>query len=415
MTENTLPYVRIKSCRIGGGEELISILNLGVQALTGVFSKSAGADVPSGPLELVWAPKSGLLQLAHSYNARDLYGNNYGYRSGLNQSMVDHLTRKVEFLERWTALAPGDTVLDIGANDCSTLNAYRTTPLERIGIDPSGENFRQYYPAEITLVADFFSVAAYRSVTSKNAKIVTSIAMFYDLEDPIAFACEIESILAPDGLWHFEQSYMPAMLRTCAYDTICHEHLEFYSLSTVRTILDAAGFKILDVQMNGVNGGSFAVTAAKRTSALRPNQALIDWLLEQEDRMGLDGPQPYRAFEDRAFRHREDLRRLILGLLADGKKVFGYGASTKGNVLLQFCGLTPTEIPVIADVNPDKFGAFAPGTHIPIISEQEARAMRPDYFLVLPWHFREDILRRERLFLDVGGKMIFPFPAIEIV
>jgi hypothetical protein len=221
--------------------------------------------------------------------------------------------------------------------------------------------------------------------------------------------------LAADGLWHFEQSYMPSMLRMCSYDTICHEHLEFYSLGVVQHILEAADLKLIDVQMNSVNGGSFAVTAAKKTAPVRPNDAVIQWLLEQEDRMGLGTPRPYREFEDRVFRHREDLRRLLKALVADGKKIIGYGASTKGNVVLQFCGITSNEVCAIAEVNQDKFGSFTPGTRIPIISEVQARAMKPDYFLVLPWHFKDGILRREQEFLNSGGKMIFPFPEIEIV
>jgi len=408
-------YRVIEECRIGGGTDLVSVLNLGMQELTGVFPRSADEPVSTGPLELLWAPRSGLLQLAHSFEPSEMYGDNYGYRSGLNGSMIRHLTQKMRFLERTFGLADGDVVLDIGSNDATGLKAYETAGISRIGIDPTGEKFREFYPDDIRLVPDFFSAEAYRRVETRPAKIVTSIAMFYDLESPIAFAAQIARILAPDGVWHFEQSYMPAMLRTCSYDTICHEHLEYYSLGAVRRILEAAGLKAIDVQMNAVNGGSFAVTAARADSARPANDAVIDWLLGQEDRMGLDTPRPYRDFEERVFRHRADLTRLIAALNADGKTVFGLGASTKGNVLLQFCGFTAKDIPFIAEVNPDKFGAFTPGSRIPIISEIEARAMKPDYFLVLPWHFKEGIVAREEAFLSAGGKMIFPFPEIEIV
>jgi hypothetical protein len=239
--------------------------------------------------------------------------------------------------------------------------------------------------------------------------------MFYDVENPVAFAKEIRSILADDGLWHFEQSYMPSMLRTNSYDTICHEHLEYYSLTVVRRIVEKAGMRLIDVQMNAVNGGSFAVTASPVTSSYKPNRAMIEWLLEQEERMGLDTPHPFRDFEERVFRHRHDLRRLVRALRQDGKRIAGYGASTKGNVLLQFCGFTREDIPFVADVNPDKFGSFTPGTGIPILSEEEAKDLQPDVFLVLPWHFRTGILEREHAFLQAGGKMIFPFPEIEIV
>jgi hypothetical protein len=406
---------KIDKCRAGGGSDLVSVLNLGNQELTGVFPKSVGQVVSSGPLELVWAPKSGLLQLAHSFDASEMYGDNYGYRSGLNQSMVRHLENKIAHLERYVDLKPGDVVLDIGSNDATSLKSYKTPSINRIGIDPTGNKFREYYPDDIRLVPDFFTAANYRSVESRPAKIVTSIAMFYDLEDPIQFARDIEGILALDGVWHFEQSYMPSMLRMTSYDTICHEHLEYYSLGVVKHIVAAAGLKIVDVTMNAVNGGSFAVTAARINSPLKPNAAVIDWLLDQEDRMGLNTPRPYREFEERVFRHREDLRRLLGALNSDGKKILGYGASTKGNVVLQFCGLTANDIPAIAEVNVEKFGSYTPGSRIPIVSEEDAHKMNPDYFLVLPWHFKDGILAREKEYLARGGKFIFPFPEIEII
>ena len=400
---------------MNGSRNLVPVLDLGEQALTGVFPRDPSLPETRSPIKLLWCPDSGLLQLAHSYDLGELYGNNYGYRSGLNQSMVRHLTQKIHELERMSGLASGATVLDIGSNDATSLKAYQTAGLKRVGIDPTGEKFRQYYPEEITLVPAFFSAAAFRRSGAAPASIVTSIAMFYDLEDPIGFAREIEQVLAPGGIWHFEQSYMPSMLRMTSYDTVCHEHLEYYSLTVVRQILDAAGMRILDVKMNAVNGGSFAVTAVRKADARGGSESVVGWLLDQEDRLGLDTPRPYRDFEERVYRHRTDLTRLLRTLAADGKKVLGYGASTKGNVLLQFCGITTDEVAAIAEVNTDKFGAFTPGTHIPIVSESEARAMKPDYFLVLPWHFKEGILQREAEFLADGGRMIFPFPEIEIV
>lgn len=407
-------YSSIDACRIGGGSQLVTVLDLGNQKLTGVFPKSPTDFVTNGPLRLVWCPNSGLVQLADTFSLSEMYGDNYGYRSGLNRSMVQHLTRKVAELEVVAGVSAGDTVLDIGSNDATLLKAYSVPGITRIGIDPTGSKFRQYYPSEINLVPDFFSKANYASVSDKPAKVITSIAMFYDLDDPIAFAREIEQCLASDGIWHFEQSYLPSMLRLTSYDTVCHEHLEYYSLSVVSRILAAADMRAIDVKMNAVNGGSFAVTAVKRSDPRRGRETVVNWLLEQEERMGLCTPRPYRDFEERVFRHREDLLRLLKSLAADGKKVFGYGASTKGNVVLQFCGITTNEVPFIAEVNPDKFGAFTPGTNIPIISEAEARAMKPDYFLVLPWHFKEGIIQRETEFLNSGGRMIFPFPEIEI-
>lgn len=409
-------YREIEGCRASGSRNLIPVLHLGRQVLTGVFPSDASERVTSGPLELVWCPESGLLQLRHSYDPLEMYGENYGYRSGLNQSMVTHLEDKVAYLQRLVPPAAGDVILDIGSNDGTTLKAYRGDGIRRIGIDPTGRKFREFYPPEVVLLPEFFSADAYQSVAREPARIVTSISMFYDLEDPVGFVREVASILRDDGIWHLEQSYMPSMLRMNSYDTICHEHLEYYSLHSLQSILAAGGLDVIDVAMNSVNGGSFAVTATKSGNRhFMPNRAVIDWMLAQEDRMGLGTPRPYRDFEERVFRHREDLVRLIGTLNADGKRILGYGASTKGNVLLQFCGFTQNDIPAIAEVNEDKFGRVTPGSHIPIVSEREAKEMRPDYFLVLPWHFKEGIVRRERAFLAGGGKMILPFPEIEIV
>jgi hypothetical protein len=405
----------LERCRVSGSKTLVPVLDLGEQSLTGVFPRSRDEPVTVGPLRLVWCPDSGLLQLAHSYDAQEMYGENYGYRSGLNQSMVRHLAQKVTELERTADLKAGDTVLDIGSNDATTLKAYSIAGLKRIGIDPTGNKFRQHYPVDIALVPDFFSAETFRRSGARAPQVITSIAMFYDLEDPIGFAREIEQILAPNGIWHFEQSYMPSMLRMTSYDTVCHEHLEYYSLGVVSNILAAAGMRVLDVKMNSVNGGSFAVTAVRQGDPRRGSESVTAWLLEQEERMGLDTTRPYRDFEERVYRHRADLLRLLKALTADRKKVIGYGASTKGNVVLQFCGVSSNEVQAIAEVNPDKFGAMTPGTHIPIIPESEARAMNPDYFLVLPWHFKHGIIEREQKFLAAGGRMIFPFPEIEIV
>jgi hypothetical protein len=412
----TKAVLQIKACRISGSNNLIKVLSLGSQVLTGVFPKEKNQSITAGPLDLVWCPDSGLLQLHHSYDLGEMYGLNYGYRSGLNESMVQHLRNKVNHLVRLRPVHTGDIVLDIGSNDATLLSAYNVLGLNRIGIDPTGIKFANFYKDGINLVPDFFSADAYKSkFPDKKASIVTSISMFYDLERPSDFVADIAEVLDKNGIWHFEQSYMPTMLRMGSYDTVCHEHLEFYSLNVVKTLVEKHGLKIIDVQMNGVNGGSFAVTVARTESDLKPNTAVIDWMLGQEDRMGLHTPKPYRDFEERVFRHRDDLLRLIRSLNADGKKVVGYGASTKGNVLLQFCGLTEQDISCIAEINSDKFGSFTPGTLIPILSESDVKAMKPDYMLVLPWHFRDSIVRREAEYLAAGGKLIFPLPEIEIV
>jgi hypothetical protein len=408
-------YTEITKCRISNSTNLIKVLSLGEQYLTGVFPKKINEEITKGPLDLVWCPDSGLLQMKQSYSLDEMYGDNYGYRSGLNASMVKHLTNKIHTLEKLVNLNENDLVIDIGSNDATSLKAYSGNH-RKVGIDPTGLKFKEFYTNEISLIPTFFSAKEFKNhFPDEKAKIITSIAMFYDLENPLSFVEDISACLTEDGIWHFEQSYMPSMLRTNSYDTICHEHLEFYSCKVVKNLLEACDMKILDVQMNSINGGSFSITASKKNAPYKSNKPIIDWLIQQEDEMGLDTPRPYREFEERVFKHRKNLIDLIDALVADGKKVIGYGASTKGNVLLQFCNFTSKQIPYIAEVNEEKFGSFTPGSNIQIISEKDAKEMNPDYFLVLPWHFKNSILERESDYLQNGGKFIFPLPEIEII
>lgn len=408
-------YTEISTCRVCGCRDMTNVVSLGEQSLTGVFPRNPDAQLTKGPLDLVLCGACSLLQLRQSYNLEEMYGDNYGYRSGLNASMVAHLQQKIRRLEHMANVRHDDLVIDIGSNDATSLKAY-TRPCQRLGIDPTGLKFRAYYPDDIALIPDFFSASdVLTRYPSKRARIVTSISMFYDLEQPLAFAKDVASVLADDGLWHFEQSYMPSMLRTNAYDTICHEHLEFYSFKVVQFILRQCGMRVVDVETNGINGGSFAVTACKENAPFVSNRSVIEWLLRQEEEMQLATVAPYVAFAERMRNHRQNLRDLLNALVADGKKILGYGASTKGNVLLQYCGIGVEHLPCIAEVNEDKFGAYTPGTNIPIVSEAEARAMKPDYFFVLPWHFKAGILEREKNFREQGGKFIFPLPEIEII
>jgi hypothetical protein len=406
----------LTKCRICKGTRLEKVLDLGFQELTGVFPKNAEQVVTMGKLDLVWCSSCGLLQMNHNYPLSEMYGDNYGYRSGLNQSMVDHLTNKIHMLERLAKVQPGDMVVDIGSNDCTSLKAY-TVPCIRIGIDPTGGKFSQYYPKSIYLLADFFSAEKFKKEfgVHKRAKVITSIAMFYDLEDPNVFVQDVREILAPDGIWHLEQSYMPAMLRQLAYDTVCHEHLEYYSFEVIRDLMEKNRMRVIDVQTNSINGGSFAVTVCHDKAPYKSNTPVIEWMSNQEWHHDFGTHLPYRQFELRVAQHKVDLMELLNSLVDDGKLILGYGASTKGNVMLQYCGITKKHIPAIADVNPDKFGCVTPGTHIPIISEKEAKEMKPDYFFVFPWHFKQNILEREKDWIQNGGKFIFPLPNIEIV
>ena len=205
------------------------------------------------------------------------------------------------------------------------------------------------------------------------------------------------------------------MLRANAYDTICHEHVEYYALAQIKWLADKASLTILDVERNDVNGGSFAVTLG-RAGRLAPEcRARVTRLLSEERRSGFDSLRPFKEFRDRVMAHKRELPERLHAIRARGESVLGYGASTKGNVILQFTDIDRALLPAIAEVNADKFGCVTPGTWIPIISETEARARKPDYFLVFPWHFRSGLIEREAAFLAAGGKLMFPLPSIEVV
>jgi hypothetical protein len=408
---------KLTKCRISGSSNLIKVLSLGKQALTGVFPNSRDLEVTVGELDLVFCTDSGLLQLGHSFDLNEMYGDNYGYRSGLNTSMVKHLHNKAIQLQSIASLEENDLIVDIGCNDGTFLNSFNKSGLFKVGIDPTAEKFKKFISPDINLVCDFFSATSFNNnfPGNKKAKLITSISMFYDLEDPNKFVSDIKSILDENGIWHFEQSYMPTMLRMNSYDTICHEHLEYYSLSVVKDILERNNLKILDVATNSINGGSFYVNAAHADSAYESNEAIINWLLDQEKRLDLNSIEPYLKFYDRIDRHKKDLVSLIRNLNNAGKSVVGYGASTKGNVLLQFCEFTENDLKCIAEINEDKFYCFTPGTLIPILPLNVVHKMQPDYMLVLPWHFKDSIIAREEEFLKRGGKLIFPLPEIEII
>ena len=410
-------FTQVKSCRICGNSNLDQVLDLGEQALTGVFPRTRDEAVGGGPLRLVKCvgddgDTCGLLQLEHSYALDEMYGNKYGYRSGLNASMVAHLRRKVERISDQVRLEAGDLVIDIGSNDATTLKAYAQPELQLVGIDPTGSKFRDYYPSHVELIPDFFSADVLRArIGNRKAKVVTSFSMFYDLEAPMAFMSEVRDILADDGIWVFEQSYMPSMLATNSFDTVCHEHLEFYGLSQIQWMAERVGLTIRDVEFNDVNGGSFSVTVRKALRQELPND-LVRQIMRDEGEAGLHTLEPFRAFQARVERSRDAIRAFLANARSDGKSVAALGASTKGNVLLQYCGLTADDIYAVGEVNPDKIGCFTPGSLIPIVPEDILIAQESDYLLVLPWHFR-GFFEASPHFLN--RTLAFPLPEFSIV
>lgn len=411
-----------KTCRVCGSAALTKVIDLGEQYLQGSFVKP-GKELPPMrkiPTSLVRCDPMkderacGLLQMEQTVPPEVLYSA-YWYRSGTNNTMRQHLRSIVE--EAVVILnKPAARVLDVGCND-GTLLSYYPDKFEKYGVDPS--DVAQEIKNDITVVQDIFPSNELKSCLQGNQlDIITSIAMFYDLEHPIEFTKGIKNSLAPEGIWIFEMSYMPTMLKMTSYDTICHEHLEYYSLAVIEYILRQADMKIFNVSINAINGGSIRCFATHADNFAYKRDSFtqhIKALHQEEFDLELDTDKPYKNFQRRVNKHKVELTSLLKKLKKNGKRIHIYGASTKGNTILQWCGIDKRMIDVAAERNPDKYGARTLGTDIPIVSEAESRAMNPDYYLVLPWHFKEEFIEREKETLERGIGLIFPLPTIEII
>lgn len=373
------------------------------------------------PLELEWDEKIGAARLTTPADPSFMYGK-YWYRSGINQTMKDELRGIVESVTKVKKYRVGDVWLDIACND-GTLLSYVPREFVSVGIDPVDDTFK--VEAEKTgakIVQDYFSKEVYPF--DVKASVVTCIAMFYDLDDPRPFLRDVHAVMKDDGLFVLQMSYTPLMLHQVAFDNICHEHIYYYSLDSISRVLNECGFRVVDVQLNDINGGSFRVYVAKQGVDLewfgtQPYRDVCQFrvhsLLCQEWETGVNDPCVWEDFYDKIVALKEQTVSFIKEVKAEGKTVWGYGASTKGNTLLQFFGLDNTLIDGIAERSPAKFGTRTIGTNIPITSEEEMRAANPDYLLVLPWHFIAEFVQREQDFLDNGGKFIVPCPEFKVI
>lgn len=404
----------IENCRLCHSENIEDVISLGEQYITSRFPKYGDFSTPKTSIDLCHCEDCGLLQLKQTTFSSELYEYEYGYRSGISNTMRQHFKDYYEEILSKVTINDGDTIVDIGSNDSTLLQQYSST-LKRIGIDPTGKQFRQYY-GDIELIPNYFTVNNYKNVYGeRKCKVVTSISMFYDLPDPVQFAKDIYEILEEDGIWSCEQSYMPSMINTNSIDTICHEHLEYYALMQVKNIADRAQFKIIDVKFNDCNGGSFRVYFAKRGSSVHfENKKLVDDIINNEIEMGVMSRDIFKTFMTNCDKEVQYLRDFIETIQKNGKKMYVYGASTKGNCLLQYANLGETQMKYAVERNPNKVGKMT-CTGIEIISEETMRDSPPDFMLVLPWHFRKEILERESDFLNNGGQFVFPFPHFEIV
>lgn len=421
-TNEEIKFKAITCCRICGSTSLPLVATLGNQCVASAFL-ACKSVLPEVPLILVRCTDCGLVQLLHTVEAGQMY-KKYWYRSGVNQTMRDHLAGIAKEAMSRVKLEPHDMILDIGCNDGTLLVSYGIKPsgegIQLMGMDPAANMCELALAKGMPVVCDFFSADRYYSMASNKSKIITSIAMFYDLDDPNKFVEDIAKVLHPDGVWVLEMSYLPTMLERNSFDTICHEHLEYYHLESLEILLEKHGLGSVDVSRNDMNGGSFRITVRHRhhvndmgvtnESSKRLNQMRAD-----EFMMALNSDGPYMNFRRNIEKIKAEVKLFLKGAKEAGKLVHGYGASTKGNTILQFCGVTPDLLPAIADRNESKWGHFTVGTNIPIVSEEASRAAKPDYYFVLPWHFMEEFKQRETEFLASGGRFVVPMPNLAVL
>jgi hypothetical protein len=412
------------TCRICGCAQLAPVLSLGDQRIAGAFADPGGEEPVQRaiPLELVRCDMTreqeacGLIQTKHTVPGSILYSS-YWYRSGVNRTMTENLHGIAHGVEAIVALEAGDLVVDIGCNDGTLLDGYETKGLRYLGFDPS--DVARYAIAKgYDIVNDFYSVAALkRRRPDQKAKAITSIAMFYDLEYPRTFVADVAEALAEQGVWVIELHYLPMMLEANAFDAIVHEHLEYYSLAVIERLLGEEGLEVVSAELNDMNGGSIRLFIGHAGQHQRTPAQLeaLTALRVKEFELALDSPEPYEAFRVGAEHVRDELVAICAKLHGEGKKIHVYGASTKGNTILQYAGIGTNYIEAAADRNPDKWGSETIGTKIPIVSEEDSRAMSPDYYLALPWHFLDEFVEREHEFLARGGQFIVPLPEVRLV
>lgn len=403
-------FKKIKKCRISDDKKLIKIGKLGNFSLTGTFHKKKKLDKKT-PIELVFSNKSKLLQLAHNYNEKKLFGKNYGYRSSLNKSMISHLKNKKDSLIKITKLKKNDLILDIGSNDGTLLNLF-TNKFKRYGVDPTAKKFKKFYQKDIKLIPKIFK----NNIFTKNIKfkIITAVAMFYDLKNPIDFCKQIEKNLDREGIFHVEVAYLPDILKLYSFDTFCQEHLTYFSFISFNNLMKQTNLQVIDYKRNEINGGSINFDIAFKNSKFRVKKNKIQKLKNLENKLGINNPNTFKRFYKDLISKAKIINSKISEIKKKNKKIYGYGASTKGNVLLQLCNLDNTFIDGIYDVNKEKFNLYTPGSNIKIISEKKIKFNRNDYILFLIWHFKKTILHNFKKYDFKNTKYIWPFPSIKI-
>jgi len=407
--------MKIKFCRNCKHNKFFNLFSLGKMSFTGKFSKSYFNNIPSAYLNLLMCKKCKLVQLDRNFNLKYLYGKDYGYRTGINKTMTDHVKKTVKKCSTLVNLKAKDQVLDIASNDATLLNFY-PKKIITVGIDPLANKYKRSYNKINYKISNFFQITDIKKLNlKKKFKIISALSVFYDLRDPNKFIREIKEILDEKGIIILEHADLYCIIKNAIFDTICHEHLGFYSSKVIIEMIKSNGLKVFNHEYNNINGGSsrYYICHQKANYKIKKNNIKIALLKER--RIDLYSIRTFKVFFKKILNEKTKLKKLIKEINNKKLIIHGYGASTKGNVLLQFYDIGNKDINYIADRNPLKYNLFTPGTKIKIISENYSRRLRPDYFLVLPWHFKKEILIRERKIRQKGTKFIFPLPKVQII
>jgi len=358
-----------------------------------------------------------LVQLDRKFNPKYLYNLDYGYRSGINKTMSLHLNSITKKLNSIVKLKKNDHILDIASNDGTLLNSYKNKDVIKVGVDPILSKFKKFYKKIDIKIDSFFSKKKIlEKIPNCKFKIITACAVFYDIEKPNIFLNDVSKILdKKEGIFYLEFQDLLSIIQNKLFDTICHEHLEYYSLEVIIGMLKKNNLKLIDLSKNTINGGSLSLIISHLDSKYSIKNKKINVFLNNEKKFHLKKVSTYKMFYSDILKIKKKLKKIIGNILLKNKIIQGYGASTKGNILLQFFRIDNTQISYIADRNPDKVKLYTPGTKIQIISEKKSRLKRPDYYLVLPWHFKNEILLREKNIRKKGTKFIFPLPKLQIL
>ncbi len=405
--------MKLKKCRICKKTNLKKLFSLGNMCFTGKFP-TKNKKIQKKPITLVICKNCELVQLGHNFDLKYLYGPDYGYRTGINKTMLSHVCRVAKNLSKKAKVKKNDFVLDIASNDGSLLNFYKKD-IKTFGIDPILEKYKEEYKNINFKIADFFSANKIIKLTNKKFKIITALSVFYDAADPNKFMKDVKKLLSKDGIFLLEFADLASIIQNKMFDTICHEHLEYYSTKVIINLCKQNNLKVFDIKKNDINGASKQFYICHKNSIYKTNKKIINGILEDEKKLKLSKEKTFKNFINSINKSKNKLYKFLKQKTKLGKKVHGYGASTKGNVLLQYYNINNKMVEFIAERNKKKYNLYTPGTKIKIISEALSRFYKPDYYLVLPWHFKKEILLREKEIRRKGTKFIFPLPSLKII